>query len=250
MSTVSVVMPAYNRANLLRNTFMTYLTQTRKPEQIIVVEDGFDGGNTREVCVEAAEHGLPVEYFCRKNRPPIPYSNSAIPRNIGIRRATGEVLVLQNPEVMFTKPTDFANIVGPTEADPMVSCCAPCREIKEDGSFGIWFADPTLWNYNHFCQAFRRDKCIALGGFDQCFIGYSHEDHDWNWRMQEGLKVQFVWAKDVVTYHQWHRVVGSAQDHANEVFNATYAGEQRAAYEAGRRGVESNCGIDWGNLES
>jgi hypothetical protein len=246
MSTVSVVMTPYNRGLLLRNTFQTYQWQTRKPDQIVVVEDGFDGGRTMEVCAEAREWGLPVEYFCRRNRPNIPYSNSAIPRNIGIKKATGEILVMQNGEVRFTKATDFANIVGPTEENEWISCVAPCRAFQEDGSYGIWLCDPTLWNYNHFCQAFRRDHLIKIGGFDQTFKGYGREDHDFNWRLYL-LGVVFQWAEDVVTEHQWHPVMPSPQDAENDAFNYEYGGKQMEDYKNGLRGIESNLGIDWGN---
>lgn len=170
--TVSVAMTAYRRHEQLRNTFETFLWQTRLPDQIVVVEDGYDGGLTENVCKEFAGR-LPVEWVCRRNRPQIAFSNPAIPRNIGIRRATGDIVVIQNPEVRFTKPTDFANVVAPTEADAIVSTCAPCESLHEDGTHRMWYCDPKIvGNINCFCQAFRRAHLVALGGFDETFRGY------------------------------------------------------------------------------
>ena len=148
---VSVAMVAYRRHEQLRNTLDTYLKQTRLPDQIAVVEDGYDGGLTENVCKEFMDR-LPVEYVCRRNRPDVSFSNAAIPRNIGLRKATGDILVIQNAEVRFTKPTDFANIVAPTEEDPMVSTCAPCESLNEDGTHRMWYCDPDFANFNHFCQ--------------------------------------------------------------------------------------------------
>lgn len=169
--TVSVAMASYKRHVQLERTLQTFLTQTRLPDEIIVVEDGYDLGATEAACRMFADR-LPVRWICRRNRPDIPFSNAAIPRNIGIKAATGDILVIQNPEVRFTKPTDFANIVAPTEADPMICTCAPCMSLNEDGSNKNWYCDPSLTNFNHFAAAFRRAHLVALGGFDETFQSY------------------------------------------------------------------------------
>ncbi len=164
--------------------------------------------------------------------------------------ATGDIVILQNAEVRFTKPTDFANIVAPTEADPTISCCAPCLSLQEDGSPGIWYADPNLWNYNHFCQAYRRDRIIAIGGFDENFRGYGYEDNDFNWRM-EVSGVVYQWAKDVVTEHQWHPGHPDPKDPENEKFNIDYGSKQVYGYHQNKtRGLESNVGKAWGDPSS
>jgi hypothetical protein len=245
----SIAMAAYDPAPLLRNTLETIKMQTRKPDQIIVVEDGFDGGKTEAVCEEARSYGLPIEYICRRNRPNVGFSNPSVVRNIGIRQARGDIVIIQNPEVRFTKPTDLENILAPTEENPLVSCSAPCESLNEDGRHNIWYADPNLMNYNHFCEAYRRDCLIAIGGFDEGFRGYGYEDNDFNWRLgATGVTCQ--WAKNVVTQHQWHPGHPNSNDRENEEFNQAYGTKAIEDYRAGLRTLEANVGKHWGDLNS
>lgn len=247
---VTVAMCSYRRHEQLRNTFDTFMQQTRMPEQIIVVEDGYDGGLTETVCREYAGR-LPVEWICRRNRPNLSFSNAAIPRNIGIKRSTGDIVVIQNPEVRFTKPTDLANIVGPTEENPMVSTCAPCEALNWDGGFKAWYCNPDIaGNINHFCQAFRRDQLIALGGFDEEFRGYGYEDADFCYRFNR-TGVRSIFAKDVIVQHQMHWYPENDPDNmANEKFNIAYGEQVVRDIMSGKRTIEANRGKNWGDINS
>jgi len=247
--TVSVDMVTYRRVPQMRNTLETYLIQTRKPDELIVVEDGYDGGETESLCKEFSDR-LPIKYVCRRNRPDVPFSNAAIPRNIGIRQATGDIIVLHNSEVRFTKPTDFANIVGPTEADPMICTCAPCEALNPDGSHKQWYCDPHLWNFSHFCAAYRRKAIVEeLGGFDEAYRRYGWEDMSFNMRANRAGIVS-IWAKDVVTQHQWHEVRSSPQDREAQEFNIRYSTQEMEDILSGRRTLEANLGKPWGDLSS
>lgn len=253
--TVSVTMSSFMRHPQLRDTLETYLTQTRRPDEIIIVEDGYDQGATRGVCDEFADRGLPMKWLCRRNRPNLNFSNAAIPRNIGIKAATGDVLIIANPEVKFTKPTDFENIVGPVEAAGeagKISCCAPCLAFNRDGSERQWFADPRCdGNFSHFCQAFKRSDVVAIGGFDERFRGYGMEDYDYNMRLYHS-GVRTVWAENVVVYHMWHEQVGNPgeQNQQLEAFNRKIAEENANAVLKEHLSPEANVGLDWGNINS
>ena len=247
--TVSVAMPSYQRSPQLRNTLRTYLEQTRQPQEIIVVEDGFDGGATQDVCTEAAGWGLPVRYLCRHNRPNLAYSNSAIPRNIGIRAATGDIIILSSPEVRFTQPTDIANLIAPVESDLMVSCCAPCRELLPDGSLGEWRTDPDKDYFNHYCQAYRRQHFLNLGGFDETFVGFGAEDGDLNLRLHH-FGIRCVWARDVVTEHQWHPQLMNDCKSDHDHINNSRREEVIASTFGDHPVLEANQGKDWGDINS
>ena len=247
--TVSVVMPSYRRAPLLRNTLQTYLYQTRQPEEIIVVEDGFDEGVTRDVCTEASTWGLPVSYLRRRNRPDLVYSNSAVPKNIGIRAAIGDIVILQSPEVRFTKSTDIANLIAPVEADSMVSCCASCKDLSEDGSPGGWRADPGSDYFNHYCQAYRRQTLLNLGGFDETFVGFGAEDGDFNLRLHH-YGIRCVWAHDTITEHQWHpKPMNDCKPEHDRINNARRA-EVIASVFGCDPALEANQSKNWGDIDS
>jgi GT2 family glycosyltransferase len=77
---VSVVVPTYNRAELLRETLQSILSQTLPPAEIIVLDDG-STDHTFEVC---AKLGGSIRYIRQDNR------GLAAARNAGIRAATEE----------------------------------------------------------------------------------------------------------------------------------------------------------------
>ena len=60
---VSVAIAAYNAGNYLREAIASALAQTRKPDEIVVVDDG-SVDNTREVC---ESFGAAVRYFYQEN---------------------------------------------------------------------------------------------------------------------------------------------------------------------------------------
>jgi GT2 family glycosyltransferase len=249
VSSISVVMTAYKRPALLKNTLASIASQTRRPNQVVVVEDGFDGGETLDVCALAKSQGLPVEYHCRRKRPNLGYSNPAIPKNIGIKRATGDILIIQCAEVMYTAPNDIENLVRPIEENSHVSTFATVSARNLQGEFQEWYAGPNRapkW-FLDFCQAARRESVMAIGGFDEEYLGYGFDDDCFALRMQTS-GVQYQWALDVECYHQWHHI--SEKD-------VVLSEKGRAKYDrllldiqAGKRSPVVNIGNDWGNIST
>jgi GT2 family glycosyltransferase len=248
---ISIVMTAYKRAHLLEKTLESIKMQTRQPDQIVVVEDGNDEGKTFGVCRQAVLSGMPVEYYSRKNRPNLEYSNASIPKNIGIRKATGDILIIQCAEVKYTNPNDIANMVRPVEECGGVSTFAYCQALDDLGGFQEWYAGPERcagW-FLDFCQCVRRDRVDAIRGFDEGYMGYGFEDDDFAFRLQQS-GVQYRWAPEVVVQHQWH-----------QIFNKNVGLSERGRYrlehmkrmvleEKQRDYIVANKNLDWGNINS
>src|SRR5580692_10804378 len=76
---VSVIIPTYNRADLLPYTLKAILEQIKAPHEIIVVDDG-SIDNTREV---VTSYDPSVKYIWIEN------SGDLVARNVGLRVATG-----------------------------------------------------------------------------------------------------------------------------------------------------------------
>lgn len=81
MTGISVIIPTYNRADFLGRALASVSRQTRRCDEIIVIDDGSDD-DTRN-CVDdfAKKDMLPVNYFYQPNRGP------AAARNLGIKSA-------------------------------------------------------------------------------------------------------------------------------------------------------------------
>ncbi|MCZ7554438.1 MAG: glycosyltransferase family 2 protein [Anaerolineales bacterium] len=80
--TVSVIIPTYNRAALLRATLDSVLAQTRVPDEIIVVNDG----STDETPQVLAQFSAPVKVIAQQNM------GRSMARNRGLDVARGELI--------------------------------------------------------------------------------------------------------------------------------------------------------------
>jgi glycosyltransferase involved in cell wall biosynthesis len=248
VSTISIVMSSYKRAGLLKNTLDSIAMQTRKPNQIVVVEDGQDSATT-DVCALARQAGLPVEFYERRNRPNLGYSNPAIPKNIGIKKSTGDILIIQCAEVMYTNPKDIENLVRPLSERKGVSTFATVSAREHDGSFKEWYAGPNRapkW-FLDFCQASFRSDVMAVGGFDEGFQGYGFDDDAFALRMQAS-GVRYEWALDVECHHQYHPIY----DKNVQLSEAGRARFEKIKFEIETKGINkvANVGEDWGNIAS
>lgn len=239
---ISVVMSAYKRASQLDHTLQSILIQTRKVDQIVVVEDGFDDGETENVCNRWKSSGLPVEYYCRRSRPDVLFSNPARINNIGIRKAKGDILILQCAEVMYESDKDIENLVAPVESNPGLSTVALVKSHDASGRFIEWLIGPRLLN---FCQAIHRDHVMKIRGFDEQYEGNAPDDEDFENRLRNsGVTVRH--ANDVVTIHQYHGDRDKPYREGLEIkknFERLQVTRDTSIYEA-------NVGKEWGQLSN
>lgn len=87
--TISVIIPTYNYAHYLSECIESVLTQSVKPDEIIVVDDG-STDNTKEVCSK-----FPVKYIYQENK------GLAGARNTGIREATSQYIMCLDSDDML-----------------------------------------------------------------------------------------------------------------------------------------------------
>lgn len=235
---VSICMCSYRRAPLLRRTLESIAEQRFPSLEVVVCEDGDDGGATRAVCEEFG-----ARYFQRKNRPDQPYSNPAAPFNIAIRRARGEILILQNPECRHAAPDVIERLAAPHRSESHLAVFAAVMALDVVGNQLLWYCHP---RYSarpfFFCGSVRREHVWRIRGFDEDFTGYGYDD-DFFALCLNSVGVRFVFRDDVPVEHQWHEgtnCFGLKTNHA--MF-------QKKLQEFSVRGPESNAGREWGSLE-
>ena len=211
MVRISLVMAYYNRKNLLDKTLESIDKSRAKDFEFIIVDDASD---EPLVCERAK-----VIRIEPKDRW---YHNPCIPYNMGFKQATGDIVVIQNPECYHVgdvlayvednlKPGDYFSFacyaINPKET----------QEFRE-GKFPIlngWkFKRPESngW-YNHahyhpvglhFCSAIYRNQLNAIGGFDERYAnGVAFDDNAFirtvkRWEMN----VQIINPPYVI--HQYH----------------------------------------------
>ena len=91
MKKVSVIIPAYNKADLTVKTVQSVLSQTYVNIEIIVVDDGSTDDTKEKLLV----FGDKINYIYKQN------GGACSARNVGINCATGEYLALIDCDDIF-----------------------------------------------------------------------------------------------------------------------------------------------------
>jgi hypothetical protein len=191
---ISLVITTYKRDHLLWRT----LWSIKGADEIIVVDDACDW-RTERLCLHLLP--FPVVYIPRLNRPNTQYSNPSVPINMGLKAASGDIVILQNAECIHDSHVveQFRERVKERTA-----IFAKVRSLLEDGSFERWYTAPELAERPYFfCGAMFRKHFMELGGMDEDFIEPGYDDDDFAIRMQKaGIRRDF--ASDILVTHQWH----------------------------------------------
>ena len=127
MPRVSVIIPTYNRAHLIRQALESALAQTCRDFEIIVADDG-STDHTAEV---VAQFGSAVTYI------PLPHRDQpAATRNGGLRVARGEFVAFLDSDDLFF-PNKLALQIAALEAHPHVMFRRAEHVAKCDSAF-MW----------------------------------------------------------------------------------------------------------------
>lgn len=250
MKSVSIVMPCYRRTALLAHTLASIKEQiglfnleTRSVDlQIIVVEDRPVDSSVERLC---AAYG--VEYYARMRG--LGYNNVGPIYNCGIKRATGDILIMQSAECMYETPYAIRDLVAAIENDEQLSAVPLVKSLGPFGQLIEWYAHPTLslrpgWP-GMFVHAVHRSQIMKIQGYDEIFEGYGHDDDLLLWRMAyNGIRTVFVGS--AVAAHQWHprHVPKRGENECNEALRRA----KQAEVVSGIMPNVANNGREWGEL--
>lgn len=183
---ISVVVPTYNRKELIRKNVEALLAQDypKSDYEVLICDDGSNDGTEKMMAEYVRRGGLPkLRYFRRKNQGP------ASARNLGIANATGEIIAFTDDDCevdpdwltqiaeSFSENLDIVGVGGVTYSIPeKITPFTHQIENKEPWSF------PT-------CNiAYSKKLLDQIGGFDPRFP-FTNEDADISWRIESIGKV-------------------------------------------------------------
>jgi glycosyltransferase involved in cell wall biosynthesis len=206
---ISVIIPTFNRHELLIAAIETILAQTHPPFEIVVVDDGSSDGTgemLQRFIDQRPDGGVPIRYFFQANQGP------AVARNRGVTEARGEWIAFMDSD-------------DPWSPEKLELQVRAMEQFKND--CGACFTDARLWNNldmdttafklagNHYEQAagivpdivrsisksvapfcwvqttlIRKDLVSQAGGFDKD-VRYG-EDYDFLFRLSLLTKFCYV----------------------------------------------------------
>ena len=212
MPTLSVILSTRNRPGYLREALESVIAQTRRPDEIIVVDDGEFG----EAVLVAAKVDHAIRVIDNGERGPVPA------RNLGVRSARSDVIVFLDDDDHFIA----ANYLAKVEASFRNGnrfCFCDGRIVFDSGRPGLAFAmaadAKTLEVDNSILisgVAFERRLHEALGGFDETLPYY----WDWDWYLRL--------ARSGVTLHRIAEPMVAIRVHDRNMSSAAFEAERRA----------------------
>ena len=161
---VSIVIPTYNRAHMIRRAVRTCLDQTYPNVEIIIVNDG-SADNTAAVCRELAESDLRVRVFSKAN------SGVVDTLNLGFDHAAGAYLTWTSDDNSY-HPDAIEKMVSFLNVHPDVGFVyTDVQDVDVDGNplCAHEGAEPEAL-LRHWCLRgcflYRREVMETIGGYD------------------------------------------------------------------------------------
>ncbi len=188
---VSVVIPTYNRANLIPAAIESVLGQTYKHVELIIVDDG----STDDTQTVLRSYGDKIRVILQQNAGP------AIARNRGIAIAKGDIIAFLDSDdqwlpAKLERQVDSLKVAGPEVICSLCNCTVYYSNGKKTSTFaiadtipecdtGVWL-NPVEVLLNRFVMfnqavAIRREVLERVGYFDETLrFG---EDYDLPFRL-------------------------------------------------------------------
>jgi GT2 family glycosyltransferase/peptidoglycan/xylan/chitin deacetylase (PgdA/CDA1 family) len=211
MVDLSIVIPSYNRRDSICALVTALISQAGPgvAAEIVVVLDGSTDGSAEALACLATP---PETRLCVHNQA---NQGRASARNTGIERATGEVVLFLDDDVVPKNGLVSAHLRAHRTADvilgridhldaqdtPRVICEQEVifyneRHALLSGGNPIRATDVFAGNLS-----VKRSHLHAVGGFDEAFTGYGCEDWDLGERLLQ-TGVVFAYASDAAVYHK------------------------------------------------
>lgn len=224
---ISIVMAYYNRKNRLKITLdsITHTQYPKKDIEVIIVDDGSDEDHRIEDFIKIYPFEVRVLRLSPENKW---YCNPCIPFNKGFDMATGEIIIIQNPECCHVG--DVVSVASQVKQNQYFNFHAYSLDLEETESLtkeNIKNIESLPFNlkdigtgiegrsgyYNHyklrpvgfhFCSAIRKEDLDDLGGFDERYAeGTGYDDNEFLHRILK-KKMSLLFVPNPLVLHQNH----------------------------------------------
>jgi GT2 family glycosyltransferase len=203
MLDLSVVMPTYNRLEELRRVIPTLLAQSIDASryEVIVADSNSSDGTAEYLAAEPRVRHLPGAY-----------SGRAAARNAGIAAARGRVVLFNDSDIIAASDLLERHVERHRRARCAVvglevqvrsydEYLAKSRTPPERDSLHPPTRKRLSWLYFLTGNAsVEKSDLDAVGGFDESFTGYGHEDLELGYRL-EAHGVPIVYEPRAINYH-------------------------------------------------
>ncbi len=210
---VSIIIPTYNRKNILKKCLNALFAQVLSKEQyeIIIVDDGSTDGTNNMINEEIQKNSdIRIRYFKQENKGP------ASARNLGINNSIGDIILFIGDDIIATPkllnqhivfhykyPQNNIAILGYVTWSPEIKITPFMFWLEHGGpqfSYYKFIHEEEVENFWTCNISLKRSFLIKNGYFDEDFPYAAHEDTELGYRLQKkGL--QIIYNKNAIAYH-------------------------------------------------
>lgn len=201
---VSVVIPTYNRADLIKETIYSVLEQTYDKFEIIVVDDG-SSDNTKEVVRDIKDER--IKYFYQENK-----GLPAAARNAGLRQSKGEFIAFLDSDDLW-KPDKLQKQLNAFKKYPQLLLVAtngdffPKFQVYHHINKNKWLSFEVLLKMNWIANSsiLMKSQNISLFGYlDENPALRAIEDWDYWLRLSKSKKSSVLLLKERLFKYRVH----------------------------------------------
>jgi len=203
---ISVVIPTFNRKDILRQTLFSFKGQTFSDFEIIVADDGSTDG-TGEM-TKALNLSFPIKHLWHKN------AGRSAARNMGISAAEGKIILFVDDHIIVTKnfveehfkthhkfKEDKLGAVrgyvefiddpadAPSQPKPLNIFSKMRKQLEMEDALRF---------YTHNVSV-PKEALLKIGGFDEDFKEYGFQDQELGYRLKKA-GYRFKFNPDAVGY--------------------------------------------------
>jgi GT2 family glycosyltransferase/glycosyltransferase involved in cell wall biosynthesis len=214
---LSVVIPTYNRKDMLVKCLAALEKQTVLPSEfeVVIVDDGSTDGT--EEMLAAHRSSFPIEFYRQSNQGP------GAARNLGLTRTRGELVLFIGDDIIADErllenhllahaqhPEPGAAVLGHIDWPPWLVPTPVMDYVCGEGGLQFWYyyiPDLPALDYRFFYtsnislkRSFLVEAFEAGLRFDPCFRYAAFEDSELAYRLESrGLTIHYD--KDALAYH-------------------------------------------------
>ena len=216
---ISIVMSYINRSTQLKHTLHTIRKSSYKNIEVVVVDDG----SIPEHRLEQFIMDFDMEVVLIRIEPQDKkWINPCVPYNIALDKATGDIIIIQNPEVCHVgdiityckenasddKYITFSVISSLNEAENHKIYNYQGEELDIVNAFAAhsWYNHPIHRNSQfHFLSCMTRKTLEKVGGFNEDFKnGLSYDDDEFVGRLRKVTNCITLPPEKYFGIHLWH----------------------------------------------
>lgn len=271
MNKTCLLITTFNRSHLLKHN-LERLTRLTLPDEVLVISDGCSD-NTEEVC-KSFESRLPIRYIYNHNPD---WSICSMARNIGVKNTDCEIIITAEPELFFITDLIKQMLELHEQHPEHVINAGTVYHMGRQGAIApSMYDNPVLkdvFESTHstfppnpkgytkiqgwiapFSALYVRDWLLKVGGWDESFIQWGHDDTDLLTRLRIKDNHNLIIPKEIEVIHQWHPTLPPAAQYAAVQHNEKVMKEKNLNVneieDPNNPNLIANQGKEWGVIKT